>query len=217
MKKLSLTILCCMLVAFASLSGCGHETEGNISSGSASTTQEQTEATEMTASETTMEPSENVTDSSFNMAETISASYVCGVQLSPDMTWGMLGSDFTVESGDFAYSEKNNALSCRLDYKGQYVGGIAFKDCKQLGDITSDSKIFYFLIKNDDMDKFDVTKIAVAGVKLNDSYDAVYTALGEPQMKFGDNESLKYYESDDGKVIDFALYEDSIQFIFISF
>jgi len=36
-------------------------------------------------------------------------------------------------------------------------------------------------------------------------------------MKFGDNESLKYYESDDGKVIDFALYEDSIQFIFISF
>ena len=48
-------------------------------------------------------------------------------------------------------------------------------------------------------------------------YEAVYTALGEPQMKFGDNESLKYYEADDGKVINFSLYEDSIQFIFISF
>ncbi len=217
MKKLSLTLLCCMLVAFTSLSGCGHETEGNSSYSSASTTLEHTEATITTASETTTELSENATESSFNMAETVYASYVCGVQLSPDMTWEMLGSDFTVEPDDSTYSEKNNALSCRLDYKGQYVGGIAFKDCKQLGDITSDSKISSFLIKNDDMDKFDVPKIAVAGIKLNDNYEAVYTALGEPQMKFGDNESLKYYESDDGKVINFSLYEDSIQFIFISF
>ena len=66
------------------------------------------------------------------------------------------------------------------------------------------------------MDKFDVPKIDVAGVKLNDSYDTVYAAQGEPQMKFGNNENVKYYEADDGKVINISLYEDSVQFIFIS-
>ncbi|HOO07258.1 MAG TPA: hypothetical protein PLH83_12355 [Ruminococcus sp.] len=145
MKKLSLTILCCMLVTFASLSGCGHETEGNISSGLASTTQEQTEATEMTASETTMEPSENATDSSFNMAETISASYVCGVQLSPDMTWGMLGSDFTVESGDFAYSEKTMRFPVALTTRDSMLEESLSRIANSLGILQAIPKYFTFL------------------------------------------------------------------------
>ena len=57
MKKLSLIILCCMFVAFASLSGYGHETEGNSDSGPASNTHEQTETTETTTAETTAESS----------------------------------------------------------------------------------------------------------------------------------------------------------------
>lgn len=63
------------------------------------------------------------------MAETIFASYICGVQLSPDMTWEMLGSDFTVESDDSTYSKKTMrfpvALTTRASMSEESLSKIA--------------------------------------------------------------------------------------------
>ncbi len=217
MQKKLLTLLLCSAVSVCGFTGCGNETQ-DTPDNTQSTTQEQIETTETTATEESTEPTSEENASSFNMDETLENTLLCGVKLSPDMTWSMLGGDFSFETGDTSYSEKNNALSCRLDYKGQYVGGISFKDCKQLDDITGDSKIGYFLIKNDDMEKFDIQKITVYGVNLNDNRETLYSALGEPQIEYGDGDdkSTKYFDADDGRIFNFAFADDIIQFIFIS-
>ena len=64
------------------------------------------ESQEQTESEATEENT-----SSFNMDETLENTLLCGVKLSPDMTLGMLGEDFTIEYTETSYSEKRNALT----------------------------------------------------------------------------------------------------------
>lgn len=212
MRKKLTYMICCAFLLSGALIGCGHETnDTNIT-----TTEEKSETTEDTTAESSIEPASVENTSSFSTDKALENTYLCGVQLAPDMTWGMLGGDFAVEAEDTSYSEKNNELSCRLDYKGQYVGGISFKECKQFDDITEDSKIGYFLIRNDDIEKFDIQKITVCDIALNDSREALYSALGEPQMEYGDDKSTKYFDADDGRVFNFAFTDDMIQFIFIS-
>ena len=214
MPKRIMAILLCLAAAACGLTGCGHKTEITGQPADTAINNGQTETAVSGTAEATAElPTE---ESLFDADKALENTYLCGVQLAPGMTWGMLGEDFSVDDGDTSYSEKKDSLSCRLVYKGQYVGGISFRNCRKTEDITADSKIGYFLIKNDDMDKFDVQKISVAGVSLNDSRGSLYSALGEPQLEYGEDKSVKYYGTDDSRIFNFAFTDDRIQFVFIS-
>ena len=215
MQKKLLTLLLCSAVCVCGFTGCGNETQ-DTPDNTQSTTQEQTETSEITTTEESTEPTSEENTSSFNMDETLENTLLCGVKLSPDMTLGMLGEDFTIEDTETSYSEKRNALTCLFDFKGQRVGSISFKDCKESSDVNSDSLINDILITNKDTGSFDIPKISVYGVTINENRSKLYENLGEPQLVYGDDESVKYFNKEDGRVLSCAFTDDIITIISIS-
>ena len=137
------------------------------------------------------------------MDKALENTYLCGVQLAPDLTWGMLGEDFLVEPEGAFLSPQSGNLSCDVNYKGQYLGVITFKDCESVDHITEDSEIFGILIQNRDTDKFDVPKISVYGVTFNDTHETLYEALGDSYTVRGLNDNVKYCEPDSKRQYDF--------------
>ena len=213
MKKYFI-LLSCILLASTVLVGCENdppEASGSDSTSAALLAQEET--TEPETIEATTEPSTNENTSGFDMDKALENTYLCGVQLAPDLTWGMLGEDFSVEPEGASLSPQSGNLSCDVNYKGQYLGVITFKDCESVDHITEDSKISGILIQNSDTDKFDVPKISVYGVTFNDTHETLYEALGDSYTVRGLNDNVKYCEPDSKRQYDFifsAMEEDKL-------
>lgn len=200
MEKKNLIVFSCILLALSALGSCGRDVPSESEDSTVPEIAEITEGIETTeATETTTEES----TSTFDMDKALENTYLCGVQLAPDLTWGMLGEDFSVDSGGGSYSPKSGNLSCSVNYKGQYLGVIIFKDCEVVDDITEETKIFSMLIQNSDMDKFDVPKVTVYGVTFKDTHETLYDALGDSYTVRGLNDNVKYCEPDSKRQYDF--------------
>lgn len=194
MKKNILIVMSCMLLASSAFVGCGNDPpEASNSDNTSATFQEQDETTEPETIEATTEPLTEESTDTFDMDKALENTYLCGVQLAPNLTWGMLGEDFSVDPEGASHSPKSGNLSCSVNYKGQYMGVIIFKDCEIVDNITEDSEIFSIFIQNDDMDKFDVPKISVNGVILNDTHENLYGSLGKC-CEIEDNGDVNYHD-----------------------
>ncbi len=198
-----------LTVAFFSsiLGGCGRdalsESQDITVPEIAGTTESITTSTPMQATvDDTTEPTTEA-QSDFDFEKTLEQTYICGHQLSYPLTWGQLGENFSVEPEGAVLSPQSGNLSCDVNYKGQYLGVITFKDCESVDYITENSEIFGILIQNSDIDKFDVPKISVYGVTLNDTHETLYEALGDSYTVRGLNDNVKYCEPDSKRQYDF--------------
>lgn len=97
MKKKFLIVLSCIILASPVFVGCGNNPpEASSSDSTSATLLEQKEMTEPETAEATTEPSTKENTSDFDMDKALENTYLCGVQLVPNLTWGMLGEDFSV-------------------------------------------------------------------------------------------------------------------------
>lgn len=204
MKEKFLICFSCILLASSAFVGCGNDPpEASNSDNTSATFQEQDETTEPETIEATTEPLTEESADTFDMDKALENTYLCGVQLAPNLTLGMLGESFSVDPEGAVLSPQSGNLSCDVKYKGQYLGVITFKDCESVNHITGDSEIFGILIQNSDTDKFDVPKISVYGVTFNDTHETLYEALGDGYTVRGLNDNVKYCEPDSKRQYDF--------------
>ncbi|MDE6781716.1 MAG: hypothetical protein K2J40_09695 [Ruminococcus sp.] len=132
-------------------------------------------ATQATADDTT-EPTTKV-QSDFDFEKIVESTYICGQKLSYPLTWGQLGENFSLDS-EVAYASFNY-IYCYLNYMGQYLGVITFKDCKSVAQITENTQISSIDISDSHMEEFDVPKISVNGITFHDTHEDLYEALGD--------------------------------------
>lgn len=197
MKRKILSMILCSVMLSSTVCSCGvdvvSDSQYDTISETIDTTEEITESTE----EVTTEPVTK-SESDFDFVKTIESTYICGHQLSYPPTWGQLGEDFSIPPEEFTTSPGSGQISCSVYYKGQYLGAFIFNGCETVEAITNDTEIVQFLIQNDNMEKFDVSKISVNGVELKDTHEILYESLGS-DYEIGVDESQINYCDDDGR------------------
>lgn len=190
-------LLLCSLLFLCVFAGCGdHSLEESSSDHTSTSFQEQEETTEPEPIEAETEPFAEERADSFDMDHALEHTYLCGVQLAPDLTWGMLGEDFSVNPEGAVTSPGSEKISCDVNFKGQNMGVMIFQGCESVDQITEDTKISGILIQNSDTDQFDVPKISVCGVTFDDTHETLYEALGDSDTVTGINDNVKYCEPD---------------------
>ncbi len=153
-----------------------------------------TSAAAETTEKLTTEP-QTEAQSEFDFVKTIESTYICGQKLSYPLTWGQFGEDFSIDTEGASFSKKTGNLSCYVNYKGQCLGIFSFKDCENVDSITSDTSIYMILIQNMDMEKFDVPKININGLKLHDTHENVHEALGDSCIISDNTNDITYCDN----------------------
>ncbi len=201
MRKRITAMILCSLVAAGVLTGCGNGNESRSSSDNTAISTVQTEATEAETMETPAEPSSEETSDRFNAAEALENTYLCGVQLAPDMTWGMLGENFSIVPEGATASPGNDKVLCDVNYKGQYIGQFIFQGCSAPEDITSDTVIRQIKADTDYIAGYEGPVISVYGLTLGASHEELYDVMGsdyeigvnECQILYTENGIMRYH------------------------
>lgn len=183
--KYSVVFLTAVLIS-AVFCGCGGE-KGSSSVSRSSTVPE---IVETTADNETSTSSQTDSTSKFDFEKAVASTYICGKQLSYPVTWEQLSEDFSVD-GEAEYVSFNY-MYCYLNYKGQYLGVITFKDCQSVSEISADTKVASISISDSKMDAFDVVPISINGVTFHDTHEALYAALGDDCEINEDTGAVKY-------------------------
>ena len=196
MKKRSLTVLSCILLTSSIFVGCENDLpKENNSNNTSATLLKQEETTEPETIEATTEPLTKENTSDFDMDKALEKTYLCGVQLAPDLTWGMLGENFSLDpENSYSYPESGKIL-CDVNYKGLYIGQFFFQDCETVDGITSDTAIESIIIDTKDIESFDIPVISVNGATLNSTREELYAALGDDHEIGVDDSQIKYLEN----------------------
>lgn len=194
-KKFSI-VLACILLASSVFVGCDNDSSGVSNSNNTSATLlEQEKTTEPETIEATTEPSTKENTSGFDMDKALKDTYLCGVQLAPDLTWGMFGKDFSLDpENSYSYPDSGKIL-CDVNYEGLYIGQFFFQDCKTVDGITSSTAIESIIIDTKDIEGFDIPVISVNGLTLNSTHEELYVALGDDYEIGMDDSQIKYLEN----------------------
>ena len=214
-NKRILAFFTALLVSF-SIVGCGHDNFDGSATDSPIVTVATTTAAS-TQAETTVEPTETTAESAtetstkeasrlFDMDETLRSTYLCGYQLSPDLTYGMLSEYFTFDPEDVSEDGRNHHVACGLYYKGEYACTAMFYDCDRFEQITAESTVGSFVIvgKSDDKEHFDVPRISVYGVGFDDSHEKLFDALGDDYTTYNDGQRIVYNKTEDEAFYSFS-------------
>ena len=191
MRKRVLAILLCSAVAAGAFTGCGQEPGLTSQTDNTAVNNDQTEATEHETDEVSAELASEENSSRFNADKALENTYLCGVQLAPDMTWGMLGEDFTVETEGAVSSPGNDSVMCDVNYKGQHIGQF----------ITGSTAIKQIKVDTDDIESYEGPVISVYGLTLGAAHEELYDAMGsdyetgvnESQILYKENGIMRYH------------------------
>lgn len=196
MKFRKLALLLCSLIFITVFVGCGNNLpDENHSDNTSTILQEQNETTDPETIETTTESLTEENADTFDMDKTLENTYLCGVQLAPDVTWGMLGEDFSLDS-EHSYSYPDSGkIICDVNYKGLYIGKFYFQGSETVEGITSDTVIESIIIDTKDIESFDVPVISVKGLTMNSTHEELYSALGNDYEIGVDDGQIKYLEN----------------------
>lgn len=82
------------------------------------------------------------------------------------------------------------------------MGTFIFKGCENTEDITKDTEIRSISIGNMDMNKFDVPKISINGIELNETRENIYNVLGG-DCEVDENGNIIYYDANSKKQYQF--------------
>lgn len=198
MKRKILSIILCAVMLSSTICSCGvdvaMDSEKETVFDTTSATDTSVELTKATEEMTTEPPTKSESD--FDFEKTIESTYICGHQLSYPPTWGQLGEDFSIDPESAFSSSGLGKFACVVKYKGQYLGIFTFKGCGTVDAITADTEISYISIGTENVDKFDVPKISVNGVELNDTHEILYEAVGNGYEISNDDYQIIYCDAD---------------------
>lgn len=99
------------------------------------------------------------------------------------------------------------------------MGTFIFKGCENTEDITKDTEIRSISIGNMDMNKFDLPKISINGIELNETRETLYNTLGD-SYEVSDNSNVSYYDFNSNRQFRFifsAFEEDKFVTIIMVF
>ena len=201
MRKRVLAILLCSAVAAGAFTGCGQEPGLTSQTDNTAVNNDQTEATEHETDEVSAELASEENSSRFNADKALENTYLCGVQLAPDMTWGMLGENFSIVPEGATASPGTDKVLCDVNYKGQYIGQFIFQGCSAPEDITSDTVIRQIKADTDYIAGYEGPVISVYGLTLGASHEELYDVMGsdyeigvnECQILYTENGIMRYH------------------------
>lgn len=168
-------ILAGMMLLCGALAGCGVDPPDEV-------VPEITTAADVTSEAVTTdaEPTTSEVNTDIDIDEVLENTYLCGFQLSGEMTWGMLENTFTADLENGLNNVKKNHWICSLYYQGYNVGSICFEDCDTADKVSSDTVIKQMLIKrNDDVENLGVSVLSVKGLNFGADREAVTGVFGE--------------------------------------